>query len=159
MAAFECSHASERPQEINNTETCSGDEDACIEELSSIVEPVTPVHEIVQRQVREVIELQNAAVSQLHESMYCQESFMRDHLLPKEEHFSKLKEIEHSVQNNFVSREEYEVLVQKLEQEQNSHAETRLRLMEVTDKLDFTLGEVEVLDKQLGKEKDAFQQM
>ena len=31
--------------------------------------------------------------------------------------------------------------------------------MEVTDKLDFTLGEVEILNKQLSKEKDAFQQM
>ena len=46
-----------------------------------------------------------------------------------------------------------------LQQEQLSHAETKLRLMEVTDKLDFTLGEVEILSKQLSKEKDAFQQM
>ena len=45
------------------------------------------------------------------------------------------------------------------QQEQLSHAETKLRLMEVTDKLDFTLGEVEILSKQLSKEKDAFQQM
>ena len=45
------------------------------------------------------------------------------------------------------------------QQEQLSHAETKLRLMEVTDKLDFTLGEVEILNKQLSKEKDAFQQM
>ena len=53
----------------------------------------------------------------------------------------------------------WDVCVCVFQQEQLSHAETKLRLMEVTDKLDFTLGEVEILSKQLSKEKDAFQQM
>ncbi|XP_076461600.1 spermatogenesis-associated protein 24-like [Babylonia areolata] len=150
----ECAHVSEK-----KTHTCSEDSDTSFNEISSIAKPATPVHEIVQRQVREVIQLQNAAFSQLQESVYCQESFMRDHLISKEEHLSKLNKVEQSVQDNFVRREEHDALVQKLEQEQHSHADTKLRLMEVTDKLDFTLGEVEVLNRQLSKEKEAFQQI
>ena len=57
------------------------------------------------------------------------------------------------------SKSQHAKLMNMFQQEQLSHAETKLRLMEVTDKLDFTLGEVEILNKQLSKEKDAFQQM
>ena len=46
-----------------------------------------------------------------------------------------------------------------LQQEQHAHAETRMKLMEVTDKLDFTLSEVDILSKQLTREKDTFQNM
>jgi hypothetical protein len=45
------------------------------------------------------------------------------------------------------------------QQEQRSHGQTKLKLMEVTDKLDFTLAEVEILNKQLAREKEVFQQM
>ncbi|XP_070210277.1 spermatogenesis-associated protein 24-like [Littorina saxatilis] len=154
MAASECAHVVVDKIDDEISMENSADD---MEDLSSIVEPVTPVHVIVQRQIREVLLLQNAAVEHLHESMTGQETFIRDHLVPREEHFTKLKEVEQTLQQSYVTREEYDELTAKLEHEQHSHAQTKLRLMEVTDKLDFTLSEVDILSKQLSKEKDTFQ--
>ena len=45
----------------------------------------------------------------------------------------------------------------RLQEERKEHARTRSALQEVTDRLEFALGEVEVLTKQLAREKEAFQ--
>lgn len=42
-------------------------------------------------------------------------------------------------------------------EERKEHAKTRTELSEVTDRLEFALGEVEILTKQLAREKEAFQ--
>ncbi|KAK7457737.1 hypothetical protein BaRGS_00039198 [Batillaria attramentaria] len=131
MADNENAQESQRESRLENT-------GVQLEEISSILETCTPPDVIVQKQLRDVILIQSATVEHLHQSVTGHESFMRDHLVSKEEHFSKLKD---------------------LEAEQQSHAQTKLKLMEVTDKLDFTLGEVEILNKQMAKEKETFQQI
>ena len=60
----ECTHVTEK-----ETDNQASPENSGVVELSSIVEPVTPADVVVQRQIREVILLQNAAVAHLHESV------------------------------------------------------------------------------------------
>ena len=44
-----------------------------------------------------------------------------------------------------------------LQEEQSAHAKTREKLMDAEDKLEFALGEVEILTKQIGREKTQFE--
>ncbi|XP_036607082.1 spermatogenesis-associated protein 24 isoform X2 [Trichosurus vulpecula] len=60
-------------------------------------------------------------------------------------------------EEKFVSKEEYEAVVKKLEEEKAAHAQTKGLLAKETEKLQFALGEVEVLSKQLEREKQAFE--
>ncbi|PVD30693.1 hypothetical protein C0Q70_09967 [Pomacea canaliculata] len=113
-------------------------------EQSNIKESSTPPDLIVQRQLRDVT---------------FQESFMKENLVSKEEHVMKIQEFEHALQEKYVPREEYDSVLQQLENEQQLHAKTKLKLLEVTDRLDFTLEELEILNRQMMKEKESFQQM
>ncbi|XP_063088255.1 spermatogenesis-associated protein 24 isoform X2 [Cavia porcellus] len=58
---------------------------------------------------------------------------------------------------NFVSKEEFKAMEKKLAEERAAHAKTKLLLAKEEEKLQFALGEVEVLSKQLEKEKVAFE--
>lgn len=66
MAANESTHVAENE---NDSQTSPENSGINVVELSSIVEPTTPADVIVQRQIREVILLQDAAVAHLHESV------------------------------------------------------------------------------------------
>ncbi|XP_041056702.1 spermatogenesis-associated protein 24-like isoform X1 [Carcharodon carcharias] len=56
-----------------------------------------------------------------------------------------------------VSREEFDVVVKELENERLEHAKTKALLFKESEKLQFALGEVEILLKQLDREKKAFE--
>ncbi|XP_054344870.1 spermatogenesis-associated protein 24 isoform X5 [Pongo pygmaeus] len=58
---------------------------------------------------------------------------------------------------NFVSKEEFQAVEKKLVEEKAAHAKTKVLLAKEEEKLQFALGEVEVLSKQLEKEKLAFE--
>ncbi|GCB61760.1 spermatogenesis-associated protein 24-like isoform X2 [Scyliorhinus torazame] len=56
-----------------------------------------------------------------------------------------------------VSREEFDVVVKELENERLEHAKTKALLFKESEKLQFSLGEIEILMKQLDREKKAFE--
>ncbi|XP_078408666.1 spermatogenesis-associated protein 24-like isoform X1 [Cetorhinus maximus] len=56
-----------------------------------------------------------------------------------------------------VSREEFDIVVKELENERLEHAKTKALLFKESEKLQFALGEVEILMKQLDREKKAFE--
>ncbi|XP_059826273.1 spermatogenesis-associated protein 24-like [Hypanus sabinus] len=56
-----------------------------------------------------------------------------------------------------VSKKMYEDVVKELEDERLEHAKTKALLSKETEKLQFALGEIEVLMKQLEREKKAFE--
>ncbi|XP_062443681.1 spermatogenesis-associated protein 24 [Rhea pennata] len=56
-----------------------------------------------------------------------------------------------------VSRKEYEAAVRRLQEEQSAHARTKDLLTKESEKLDFALGEVEVLSRQLRREREIFE--
>uniref|UniRef100_G3TZ08 Spermatogenesis associated 24 n=1 Tax=Loxodonta africana TaxID=9785 RepID=G3TZ08_LOXAF len=58
---------------------------------------------------------------------------------------------------NFVSKEEFQAVEKQLVEEKAAHAKTKVLLAKEEEKLQFALGEVEVLSKQLEKEKLAFE--
>nr|XP_056712707.1 spermatogenesis-associated protein 24 [Euleptes europaea] len=61
------------------------------------------------------------------------------------------------LEENSVSWVEYEAIVKKLEKEEEEHAKTRSNLAKESEQLDFALGEIDVLSKQLKREKQAFE--
>uniref|UniRef100_A0A8C6XLJ0 Uncharacterized protein n=1 Tax=Naja naja TaxID=35670 RepID=A0A8C6XLJ0_NAJNA len=57
---------------------------------------------------------------------------------------------------NSVNKEEYDTVVKKLEKEEKEHAETKNTLAITSERLQFALGEIDILSKQLEWEKQAF---
>ncbi|XP_061478399.1 spermatogenesis-associated protein 24 [Rhineura floridana] len=57
---------------------------------------------------------------------------------------------------NTVSKVEYEAIVKKLKKEEEEHAKTKSNLAMESEQLEFALGEIDVLSKQLEREKQAF---
>ncbi|CAM5133406.1 unnamed protein product [Eretmochelys imbricata] len=60
-------------------------------------------------------------------------------------------------EDNFVRKEDYEAVVKKLEKEEEEHSKTKILLAKEAEKLQFALGEIEVLSKQLEREKQVFE--
>ncbi|XP_030429235.1 spermatogenesis-associated protein 24 isoform X1 [Gopherus evgoodei] len=60
-------------------------------------------------------------------------------------------------EENFVRKEDYETVVKKLEKEEDEHSKTKTLLAKEAEKLQFALGEIEVLSKQLEREKQIFE--
>ncbi|XP_067161189.1 spermatogenesis-associated protein 24 [Apteryx mantelli] len=56
-----------------------------------------------------------------------------------------------------VSRQDYEGVVRRLQEEEKAHARTKDLLTKESEKLDFALGEVEVLSRQLKREEQIFE--
>lgn len=130
-----------------------------------------PSYMIVQKQMRDLILSQNAAVEELvqsniHTLNASKESFNSTVEGQEEE----IRQLEKSIKNDFVSKSEYDQLKKELEEnyihidkykdikkelesERCRHKETQTSLKEVADKLDITLEEVTVLtvDKQQDK--------
>ncbi|XP_006110411.1 spermatogenesis-associated protein 24 [Pelodiscus sinensis] len=61
-------------------------------------------------------------------------------------------------EENFVHKEHFEAVVKKLEKEEEEHAQTKMLLAKEAEKLQFALGEIDILSKQLEREKQAFEQ-
>ncbi|XP_034966086.1 spermatogenesis-associated protein 24 [Zootoca vivipara] len=57
---------------------------------------------------------------------------------------------------NSVSKVEYEAIIRKLQKEEEEHAKTKSNLAMESEQLEFALGEIDVLSKQLEREKQAF---
>ncbi|XP_025023377.1 spermatogenesis-associated protein 24 [Python bivittatus] len=83
------------------------------------------------QQLRELIEVQEVLLDKLRRKIKIQEE-------------------------NSVNKEQYEAIVKKLEKEEKEHAETKNALAITSEHLEFALGEIDVLSKQLEREKHAF---
>uniref|UniRef100_A0A8D0HSF6 Spermatosis associated 24 n=1 Tax=Sphenodon punctatus TaxID=8508 RepID=A0A8D0HSF6_SPHPU len=84
------------------------------------------------RQLRDLLEVQEALIGRLRQRIAIQEE-------------------------NVVSKEDYKAVVKKLEEKEEKHAKTKILLTKESERLQFALGEVEVLSKQLEREKQAFE--
>ncbi|KAF6083089.1 spermatogenesis associated 24 [Phyllostomus discolor] len=82
---------------------------------------------------------------------------LRDVIESQEELIHQLRNVMVLQDENFVSKEEFQALEKKLVDEKAAHAKTKVLLTKEEEKLQFALGEVEVLSKQLEKEKLAFE--
>ncbi|XP_037657268.1 spermatogenesis-associated protein 24 isoform X1 [Choloepus didactylus] len=82
---------------------------------------------------------------------------LRDVIESQEELIHQLRNVMALQDENFVSKEEFQAVEKKLVEEKAAHAKTKVLLAKEEEKLQFALGEVEVLTKQLEKEKLAFE--
>ncbi|XP_036704351.1 spermatogenesis-associated protein 24 isoform X2 [Balaenoptera musculus] len=82
---------------------------------------------------------------------------LRDVIESQEELIQQLRNVMVLQDENFVSKEEFQAVEKKLVEEKAAHAKTKVLLAKEEEKLQFALGEVEVLSKQLEKEKLAFE--
>ncbi|XP_045406893.1 spermatogenesis-associated protein 24 isoform X1 [Lemur catta] len=82
---------------------------------------------------------------------------LRDVIESQEELIHQLRNVMVLQDENFVSKEEFHAVEKKLVEEKAAHAKTKALLAKEEEKLQFALGEVEVLSKQLEKEKLAFE--
>ncbi|XP_048957503.1 spermatogenesis-associated protein 24 isoform X3 [Canis lupus baileyi] len=82
---------------------------------------------------------------------------LRDVIESQEELIQQLRNVMVLQDENFVSKEEFQAVEKKLVEEKAAHAKTKALLAKEEEKLQFALGEVEVLSKQLEKEKLAFE--
>ena len=82
---------------------------------------------------------------------------LRDVIESQEELIHQLRNVMVLQDENFVSKEEFHEIEKKLVEEKAAHAKTKALLAKEEEKLQFALGEVEVLSKQLEKEKMAFE--
>ncbi|XP_060064995.1 spermatogenesis-associated protein 24-like [Ylistrum balloti] len=124
---------------------------------SSLEDNPVPSDVLVQNQMKDVIILQELTISKLQHEITLQESTLQESFLPREVYDTELKQLEKTIQEDYIPREKYEKLQTELEQQKLSHLKVQGELHEVKDKLEFALGEVEVLTKQLQREKAAFE--
>ncbi|XP_076994746.1 spermatogenesis-associated protein 24 isoform X1 [Tamandua tetradactyla] len=82
---------------------------------------------------------------------------LRDVIESQEELIHQLRNVMVLQDENFVSKEEFQAVEKQLVEEKAAHAKTKVLLAKEEEKLQFALGEVEVLSKQLEKEKLAFE--
>ncbi|KAM4875861.1 spermatogenesis-associated protein 24 isoform 1-T1 [Thomomys bottae] len=82
---------------------------------------------------------------------------LRDVIESQEELIHQLRNVMVLQDENFVSKEEFQEVEKKLVEEKAAHAKTKVLLAKEEEKLQFALGEVEVLSKQLEQEKLAFE--
>lgn len=82
---------------------------------------------------------------------------LRDVIESQEDLIHQLRNVMVLQDENFVSKEEFQELEKRLVEEKAAHAKTKVLLAKEEEKLQFALGEVEVLSKQLEKEKLAFE--
>ncbi|XP_015266506.1 PREDICTED: spermatogenesis-associated protein 24 [Gekko japonicus] len=81
---------------------------------------------------------------------------LRDVIATQEVLVEKLRRQITELEKNSISRVEYEAIVKKLEKEEAEHAKTKNYLAKESEQLEFALGEIEILSKQLEREKQAF---
>lgn len=82
---------------------------------------------------------------------------LRDMIEFQEDLIHQLRHVMVLQDENLVSKEEFQAVEKQLVEEKAAHAKTKVLLAKEEEKLQFALGEVEVLSKQLEKEKLAFE--
>ncbi|XP_078084100.1 spermatogenesis-associated protein 24-like [Mustelus asterias] len=82
---------------------------------------------------------------------------LRDVILTQQRHIQSCARMIQQREEESVSREEFDVVVEDLENERLEHAKTKALLFKESEKLQFALGEIEILMKQLDREKKAFE--
>ncbi|XP_001639746.2 spermatogenesis-associated protein 24 [Nematostella vectensis] len=82
---------------------------------------------------------------------------LRDVVRAQETTIARLVAMCQSNKEDLVPREEYERLSRQLEDEKLEHMKTKAKLAGESEKLQFALGEVDILNKQLQREKTAFE--
>lgn len=128
-----------------------------LEESPTFEEDSIPTDVLVQRQLQDVILTQKSVIERLSDDLSLQETTLRESFLSRDTYEEDLRKLERSVQEDYISKADYIELESQLEEERKEHSKTRTALQEVTDRLEFALGEVEILTKQLAREKEAFQ--
>ncbi|XP_074640721.1 spermatogenesis-associated protein 24-like [Tubulanus polymorphus] len=83
---------------------------------------------------------------------------LKDVILLQMNHNDRLNDMVSFQANSSICKEEYDRLLKQLEQERYEHAKTRTILIEVEDKLAFAQGEIEILKKQIEREKQQYDQ-
>ncbi|XP_032880629.1 spermatogenesis-associated protein 24 isoform X1 [Amblyraja radiata] len=82
---------------------------------------------------------------------------LQDIVLVQQQQIEYLSEMIKNKEEESVSIKIYEDVVKELENETFQHAKTKSLLSKESEKLQFALGEVEILMKQLEREKNAFE--
>ncbi|XP_002733994.1 spermatogenesis-associated protein 24-like [Saccoglossus kowalevskii] len=83
---------------------------------------------------------------------------LQDVIFAQRKAYEKLKSKMESIANDMIPKDQYEKLLKQLEDEKIAHAKTKSKLLSESDKLQFALGEIEILTKQLEREKSTFEQ-
>ncbi|XP_070539977.1 spermatogenesis-associated protein 24-like [Ptychodera flava] len=84
---------------------------------------------------------------------------LQDVIVAQRKAYERLKAKMESMESEMVSKTLYEKVIKDLEEEKIAHAKTKAKLLSESDKLQFALGEIEILSKQLEREKTAFEQV
>ncbi|XP_053378472.1 uncharacterized protein LOC128548104 [Mercenaria mercenaria] len=114
-----------------------------------------PSHIIVQKQLQDLIAIQKARVARLEQDVSMNNETIRDNYVPKDQYETELSSLQESLRSDYVPREHYELAVKQLEEEKVEHAQTRLKLNEVVDKLEQAMTEMNNLQDQLQQQKIA----
>ncbi|KAL9983917.1 hypothetical protein ACROYT_G006163 [Oculina patagonica] len=99
--------------------------------MEKMSDELEPSYSIVNKQLQDVIRFQHTALARTKAKM--------------------------SRTDDRVPREEYEKLVRELEEEKLEHVRTKAKLASESEKLQFALGEIDILNKQLQREKLSFE--
>lgn len=88
-----------------------------------------------------------------------QNETIKENYVPKEQYDADLSSLQESLRSDYVPRDHYELAVKQLEEEKVEHAQTRLKMKEVVDKLEEALGEITNLREQMQQQKQAYDKM
>ncbi|XP_078589433.1 spermatogenesis-associated protein 24-like isoform X1 [Branchiostoma floridae x Branchiostoma japonicum] len=81
---------------------------------------------------------------------------LQDLVVVQQDQLDKLRH-ELRAKEGWVDKEEFEALQRELQLEREEHIKTKAKLASESEKLQFALGEIDVLSKQLEREKAAFE--
>ncbi|XP_077992940.1 spermatogenesis-associated protein 24-like [Glandiceps talaboti] len=84
---------------------------------------------------------------------------LQDVIIAQRKAYERLKTKMESMESEMISKQQYEKALKELEEEKIAHAKTKAKLLSESDKLQFALGEIEILTKQLEREKTAFDEV
>ncbi|XP_015779355.1 PREDICTED: spermatogenesis-associated protein 24-like isoform X1 [Acropora digitifera] len=99
--------------------------------MESTSDDSEPSYAIVNKQLQDVIRFQHTVIARMKAKM--------------------------SRTDDRVSRDEYDKLVRELEEEKLNHVRTKAKLASESEKLQFALGEIDILNKQIQREKATFE--
>ncbi|KAK6186330.1 hypothetical protein SNE40_008384 [Patella caerulea] len=116
-----------------------------------------PTYVLIQAQIQDVFKTQVEQLQRLNEDVCHQKSVLEESLLTREDEKKNMRDLQATIKDKYVPKEEFEKILLELQTERYEHARTRNKLTEVTDKLEFSLGEIEILTKQLEREKLSFE--
>ncbi|XP_052100310.1 spermatogenesis-associated protein 24-like [Mytilus californianus] len=129
-----------------------------MERSVSVTETVDlPSHILVQNQMQDIILTQKNVIEKLSQDLSSHEDSMRESFASKSIYEEELKNLQKSIRDDYVPRSKLEEAENDLQEERLSHLNTKKQLNDVSDRLEFALGEIEVVTKQIEREKAAFQ--